>query len=86
MLEGRHVFTYGYTEFEAGPGDTVFVPRGVRHAQRRVVARQGRTFSMFSPAGCEEFFREISQADAAGRLDEAEMQRITEKYDARWVD
>lgn len=86
VLEGRHVFTYGYAEFEAGPGDTVFVPRGVRHAQRRVVARQGRTFSMFSPAGFEEFFRQISQADVAGRLDEAEMQRITEKYDARWVD
>lgn len=86
VLEGRHVFTYGHTEFEAGPGDTVFVPRGVRHAQRRVVPRQGRTFSMFSPAGFEGFFLEISEADMAGRLDDAEMQRITAKYDARWVD
>ncbi len=86
VLEGRHVFTYGHTEFDARPGDTVFIPRGVRHAQRRMVPRQGRTFSMFSPAGFEEFIREISQADVAGRLDQAEMHRITEAYDARWVD
>ncbi len=86
VLEGRHVFTYGQTEFEAGPGDTVFVPRGLRHAQRRVVPRRGRTLSMFSPAGFEEYFREISAADGAGLLDAAEMQRITQKYHARWVE
>ena len=42
VLEGDHVFTVGGTEHEAGPGDLVFGPRGVPHAQRRVVPRTGR--------------------------------------------
>lgn len=85
VLEGRHVFTAGSEEFEAGPGDTVYVPRGTRHAQRRVVPRQGRTLSMFSPAGFEQYFRDISAADVAGTLDERTMVEITERHGAVWV-
>ena len=37
VLEGEHVFTVGDEEFAASPGGLVFAPRGVPHAQRRVV-------------------------------------------------
>ena len=47
VLEGEHVFTVGDTEFEAGPGDLIFGPRGVPHAHRRVVPRAGRILEMF---------------------------------------
>ena len=86
VLEGDHIFTAGDRDIEAGPGDVVFVPRGTRHAQRRVIPRTGRTLSMFSPAEMEGFFREIAAADGAGELDGDAMERITEKYGAAWVD
>ena len=41
VLEGEHVFTVGGDELRVGPGGVVFAPRGVPHAQRRVV-RAGR--------------------------------------------
>ena len=86
VLEGQHIFTVGVTEYEAGPGDTVYVPKGVRHAQRRVIPRTGRTLTMFSPPGMEGFFRDLATAEASGEVDGEIVERITEKYGAIWVD
>ena len=85
VLEGEHVFTVGDTEISAGPGDLVVGPRGVPHAQHRVVPRVGRILSIFSPAGMEQYFRDIAAADAAGTLGPEEMVRITEEHGAVWV-
>jgi mannose-6-phosphate isomerase-like protein (cupin superfamily) len=60
VLEGEHVFQVGDEEFRVGPGGLVFAPRGVPHAQRRVVPRTGRTLVLTSPAGLEGFFRELA--------------------------
>src|SRR5919108_3167638 len=49
VLEGEHVFQVGEHEFQAGAGDLVFAPRGVPHAQRRVVPRTGRILALTSP-------------------------------------
>lgn len=86
VLEGEHVFTVGDTEYDAGPGDLIFVPRGVRHAQRRVIPMTGRTLTMFSPPGMEGFFRELATAEASGDVDGETIERITTKYGAVWVD
>lgn len=51
VLEGEHVFQVGDQEFRAGPGGLVFAPRGVPHAQRRVLPRTGRILVLASPAG-----------------------------------
>ena len=45
VLEGEHVFQVGDEEFRVGPGGLVFAPRGVPHAQRRVVPRTGRVLA-----------------------------------------
>jgi mannose-6-phosphate isomerase-like protein (cupin superfamily) len=37
VLEGEHVFQVGEREHRAGPGELVFAPRGIPHAQRRVM-------------------------------------------------
>lgn len=86
VLEGEHVYTVGHDEFTAGPGDVVHVPRGTRHAHRCLVPRVGRTLVIFSPAGMEDFFREISRADVSGVLDEELMDHITRRHGAEWVD
>ena len=84
VLEGEHVFTVDGVEFDAGPGDAVFGPRGVPHAQRRVVPRTGRTLSMFSPAGFESFFRDLAAAEAAGSMGREELERLGDKYGVTW--
>ena len=42
VLEGEHVFQVGEEELPTGPGGMVFAPRGIPHAQRRVVPGEGR--------------------------------------------
>ena len=85
VLEGEHVFTVGDIEFEAGPGDAVFGPRGVPHAQRRVLPRVGRILTMFTPAGFEGFFRDLAAAGRAGQDDPEALTRIAAEYGAVWV-
>lgn len=86
VLEGEHVFTVGATEFDARPGDLVFGPRGVPHAQRRVVPRSGRILTMFSPAGFEGFFRDLTEADRDGHAGPEALVRIAGNYGARWIE
>ena len=86
VLEGEHVFTVGDTEHHAGPGDLVFAPRGVPHAQRRLVPRTGRTLVLTAPAGLEGFFRELADAERAGVLGPAAYDRASRDYGIRWLE
>jgi mannose-6-phosphate isomerase-like protein (cupin superfamily) len=75
VLEGDHVFTCGGEEFQAGPGGLVFLPRGVPHAHRRVIAGVGRLLCILTPAGLEGFFRVLAEAaGSGGPMDEAYVQ------------
>jgi hypothetical protein len=85
VLDGEHVFQVGEAEFRAGPGGLVFAPRGVPHAQRRVVPRSGRVLVMTSPAGFEGFFRELADADRADALGPEAYASASEKYGITWL-
>ena len=85
VLEGEHVFQVGDEDFPAGPGDMVFAPRGTPHAQRRVQPRTGRVLVLMSPAGFENFFRELAQADREGGDQGEAYRRISEKYEITWL-
>jgi mannose-6-phosphate isomerase-like protein (cupin superfamily) len=85
VLEDEHVVEVGDEEFHVGPGGLVFAPRGVPHAQRRVVPRQGRHLVMVSPAGFEGFFRELSAAEADGSIGPEVYARVSEQYGITWL-
>lgn len=85
VLEGEHVFQVGEKEFRLGPGGLAFAPRGVPHAQRRVVPRRGRILVLTSPAGLEGFFRELAEADRAGRLGPDAYATASERYGVTWL-
>jgi mannose-6-phosphate isomerase-like protein (cupin superfamily) len=85
VLEGEHVFQVGEREHRAGPGDLVFAPRGVPHAQRRVVPRRGRTLIMTSPGGLEGFFRELAEAHRDGALGPEAYARASARYGISWL-
>ncbi len=85
VLEGEHVITVGDTGYHAGPGDLVFGPRGVPHAQERLVPRVGRILTLFTPGGFEGFFRELAEGDRRGAIDQEFMDRLAARYQAAWV-
>ena len=85
IIEGEHVFMVGDAVFRVGPGATVFAPRGIPHEHRRVVPRTGRFLTMTSPAGFEGFFRELSQAEAAGSDMASAYRDASGKYGITWL-
>jgi mannose-6-phosphate isomerase-like protein (cupin superfamily) len=85
VLEGEHVVEVGDHEHRAGPGATVFAPRGVPHAQRRVVAGEGRLLIVTTPGGFDGFFRELAAADAAGTLGPDAYAAASERYGITWL-
>jgi mannose-6-phosphate isomerase-like protein (cupin superfamily) len=85
VCEGEHVFQVGDREFRVGPGGLVFAPRGVPHAQRRVVPRTGRILVLTSPAGFEGFFRQLAEADRAGGIGPDAYARASENYGITWL-
>jgi mannose-6-phosphate isomerase-like protein (cupin superfamily) len=86
VLEGEHIFTVGEDDFRVGPGGLVFAPRGVPHAQRRVVPRTGRILVLTAPAGLEGFFRELAAADSAGQLGPEAYARASRHFGVTWLE
>ena len=85
VLEGEHVIQVGDDEFRVGPGDIAFGPRGVPHAQRRVVPGTGRFLLIISPAGFEGFFRELAAAEGSGSPMPEAYKRASGKYGITWL-
>ena len=85
VLAGEHVLQVGEEEYRLGPGGLLFAPRGVPHAQRRVVPRTGRLLVLTAPAGLEGFFRELAEADRAGALGPEAYARASERYGISWL-
>ena len=85
ILEGEHIVQRGKEEFRLGPGDAIFLPRGVPHAQRRVLPKVGRLLVMTSPGAFEGFLRELAAADAAGTLGPDAYAAASEKYGITWL-
>ena len=85
VLEGEHVFTVGERDLPAGPGDLVFAPRGVPHAQRRAVPGEGRLLVLTAPAGLDGFFRELAAAHDAGTLGPEAYASASESHGITWL-
>jgi mannose-6-phosphate isomerase-like protein (cupin superfamily) len=85
ILDGEHIVQRGEEELRVGPGEAVFLPRGVPHAQRRVVAGQGHLLVVCSPAGLEKFFRELAAADRAGTLGPDAYGEASERFGISWL-
>jgi mannose-6-phosphate isomerase-like protein (cupin superfamily) len=84
-LEGEHVIELDGEEHRIGPGESVFAPRGVPHAQRRVVPHEGRLLIVTTPGGFEAFFRELAAADTAGTLGPDAYAAASERYGISWL-
>ncbi|MBO7743546.1 cupin domain-containing protein [Paenibacillus sp. MWE-103] len=61
ILEGTFRFQCGEEEFDAAPGTSVVVPRGLPHAWANVGPETGRILFTFAPGGIDDFFLEIGR-------------------------
>ncbi len=69
VLEGRIGVQLGDADLEAEPGQLLFKPRGVAHAFWNAGAEPARLLEMISPAGFENYFRELAPLLAAANRD-----------------
>jgi quercetin dioxygenase-like cupin family protein len=81
VLEGRIGVQLGDEVLEAGPGDLVFKPRGVPHAFWNAGGEPARLLEVISPAGFENYFRELAPLLAASEPDEAAIGEVVARYD-----
>jgi mannose-6-phosphate isomerase-like protein (cupin superfamily) len=84
-LEGDHVIELDGQEHRIGPGESVFAPRGVPHAQRRVMPGEGRLLIVTTPGGLDGFFRELAAAESAGTLGPETYASVSERYGITWL-
>ena len=85
VVSGEHVVTRDDEEFELGPGDAIFLPRGVPHAQRRVVQGEGHQLVVCAPGGFEVFFRMLGEAHRAGTLGNEAYVAASEAAGITWL-
>jgi mannose-6-phosphate isomerase-like protein (cupin superfamily) len=85
IVEGEHIVLVGDEEHHLGPGEGIFAPRGLPHAQRRVDPGVGRLLLVFAPGGFEGFFRHLAAADEAGNLDEAAYAAASSEFGISWL-
>jgi mannose-6-phosphate isomerase-like protein (cupin superfamily) len=84
VLEGRLGALLGDRAVEAGPGSWVFKPRGEWHAFWNAGDTPARIIEVISPAGFENYFREVADVfrDAGdGPPDLARFAAVNERYD-----
>ena len=64
VVEGQYVFEVDGKRIAAGPGSSVYAPKGTAHRFQNVGSTPGRVLVMVQPSGLDDFFRDI---DAAAR-------------------
>lgn len=60
MLTGDTLFWLEGAQFNRGPGETMFVPRGKEHTFRVLSDTPSRHLTILTPGGFEGFFREMA--------------------------
>lgn len=72
VLPGRSV--------KLSPGESISVPRGVRHSTRNVGSAPSRTLFTFVPGGFEQFFVEVAALGEGGARDLDRVAEIAAAY------
>jgi mannose-6-phosphate isomerase-like protein (cupin superfamily) len=80
VLEGRVGVQLGPDVLEVGPGDLLGKPRDVEHAFWNAGDEPARLLELISPAGFENYFRELAPLLAAAERDEAAIGEVVARY------
>jgi quercetin dioxygenase-like cupin family protein len=86
VLEGEFETTVDGVTERTGPGQTVHIPAGVVHSGGNVGDGSGRRLLTFSPAGMEEFFREIGAPSPDAVVDGRAALEAANRHGWRFLD
>lgn len=81
VLEGEIGFRSNDQEVVLGPGGYIVKPRGEVHAMWNAGSVPARMIEVISPAGFEEFFRELADITASGPLDLTMLTELGDRYE-----
>ncbi len=80
VLEGRLGALLGDDVVEAGPGDLVHKPRNQWHTFWNAGDEPCRILEIISPAGFEQFFRELVDMGGVTRAEPEQLAELNERY------
>jgi mannose-6-phosphate isomerase-like protein (cupin superfamily) len=80
VLQGRMGALLGDDVVEAGPGDLVFKPRNQWHTFWNAGDEPCRILEIISPAGFEQFFKELNDIGGALKADPEALAELNERY------
>ena len=84
ILDGRLTLWAGDAEVVADAGAVVAAPRGVPHGYRNNTERPATALCLYTPAGYENYFREVHAAIARGEdISEDKLAQFRAKYATR---
>ena len=85
ILTGEALFWKDGESFVAGPGDTVFIPRGVPHTFRVTDQGPSRHLVIMTPGGFEDFFHAMGEGKYAIPGDMEKVVEIGQQYQLEFV-
>jgi quercetin dioxygenase-like cupin family protein len=80
VTEGQIGFRSGDREAVLGPGGYITKPRGELHTMWNAGPEPARMIEVISPAGFENFFRELADLTAAGPPQVPDMMALARRY------
>ena len=80
VIEGDYEFWLDGKISRAGPGSSVFLPRGVPHSFRVIGSTPGRNLAIATPGGFEAFFIDAAERDLRIPADMPELMELAERY------
>ena len=80
VLEGEYQFWLDGAISRAGPGTSVFLPRGVPHTFRIVSKTPGRNVAVLTPGGFETFFIDVAAQNPRIPEDIEALAKLGERY------
>lgn len=80
VLEGAYEFWLDGGTCRKGPGEAIFLPRGVPHTFRVVSAGPGKNLTVLTPGGFETFFRDAAARDLRFPADPRDVAALSERY------
>jgi hypothetical protein len=84
VVAGRFEVVVGDERVVAGPGESVHVPRGVRHSGAAIGDEPGKRLLIFAPAGMERFFLDAGTASADEVRDPGHLLALAERHGWRF--
>ena len=80
VTEGQIGFRSGDREVVLGPGAYITKPRGELHTMWNAGPEPARMIEVISPAGFEDFFRELAEMTASGPPQFADISALADRY------